>query len=459
VSATIVRTRPAPGEPRPYSFPRFERRTLSNGISLVAAPVHRLPIVTVIAVLDAGAVCDSGGREGVASLVAAMLTEGTASMDGEMLALRFERLGASFGAYADWDVGVASMTVTRSHLSDALALFAETLTAPSFPARELERLKAERLAELLQLRTEPRGLADEMTSHFVYAPESRYARPMGGGAAAVDAITAREVGELYAARYRAGGTTIVMAGDVTTDDAVALLEEAFGVWGGSAPTPVAVVDAPSPGSRAVHVISKADAPQSEIRVAHVGIPRVHPDYFRVVVMNAVLGGLFSSRINLNLRERNAYTYGARSEFDWRRAAGPFIVSTAVASDVTAAATREILSEIDCMRSEPISEEELTLATSYLSGVFPIRYETTAAVATALANLVVYGLDDSYFDTYRQNILSVTTADVLEAAQRHLHPERLRIVVVGDPAQIEQPLAALDAGPVSLYDAEGSPLGS
>lgn len=458
MTATVP-PRPVPGEPRPYAFPRFERRRLSNGITLVVAPVHRLPIVSVIAVIDAGAVCDPMGREGLAALVAAMLAEGTATMDGEALALRFERLGASFGASADWDVGVASMTVTRSHLSDALALFAETLTAPSFPGRELERLKAERLAELLQLRTEPRGLADEMMAHFVYAPESRYARPMAGGAAAVEAIVAREVGELYAARYRAGGTTIVMAGDVAADDATALLEEAFGLWGGSAPAPIAVVDAPSPGARGVHVVSKPDAPQSEIRVAHVGIPRVHPDYFRVVVMNAVLGGLFSSRINLNLRERNAYTYGARSEFDWRRAAGPFIVSTAVASDVTAAATREILGEIDRMRSEPIAEEELTLATSFLSGVFPIRYETTAAIATALANLVVYGLDDSYFDTYRANVQSVTTTDVLEAAQRHLHPERLRVVVVGDPARIAEPLAALDVGAVSIYDAEGSPLGA
>ncbi|NUQ21129.1 MAG: insulinase family protein, partial [Gemmatimonadaceae bacterium] len=211
--------------------------------------------------------------------------------------------------------------------------------------------------------------------------------------------------------------------------------------------------------RAGPVVSKPDAPQSEIRGAHVGIPRVHPDYFRVVVINAVLGGLFSSRINLNLRERNAYTYGARSEFDWRRAAGPFVVSTAVASDVTAAATREILGEIDRMRSEPIAEDELTLATSFLSGVFPIRYETTAAVATALANLVVYGLDDSYFDTYRANIQSVTTTDVLEAAQRHLRPERLRVVVVGDPAQVAQPLGALDVGEVSIYDPEGSPLGA
>ena len=392
-TATPFPTRPEAGPPRAYSFPRFERRTMGNGMTLIVAPTHKLPVVSVIAVIDAGAVCDPIGREGLAALTAQMLPEGTASMDGETLALRFERLGASVSTNADWDVATAGLTVLRPHLESALALFADMLMAPTFPARELERLKGERMAELLQLRTEPRGLADEMMSRFVYAPESRYARPEGGTPTSVAAIEARDVGEMYSARYRAGGTTLVIAGDVTVADAATLARNAFGKWSGSAPAAVKVVDAPAPTPRSVQIIAKSDAPQSELRVAHVGIPRRHPDYFRVVVMNAVLGGLFSSRINLNLRERNAFTYGAHSEFEWRRGAGPFAVSTAVASDVTAAAAREILGEIDRIRAEPIADDELTLATSYLSGVFPIRYETTASIATAIANMVVYGLDD------------------------------------------------------------------
>jgi zinc protease len=427
-------------------------------MTLIVAPTHKLPVVSVIAVIEAGAVCDPVGREGLAALTAAMLPEGTASMDGETLALRFESLGASVITSADWDVATAGLTVTRPHLEAALALFADMLTAPTFPSRELERLKAERMAELLQLRTEPRGLADEMMSRFVYAPESRYARPEGGTPTSVAAIEGRDVGELYSARYRAGGTTVVVAGDVTVEEATKLVKDAFRGWSGAAPSPVRVVDAPTAAPRGVHIIAKADAPQSEIRVAHVGIPRVHPDYFRVVVMNAVLGGLFSSRINLNLRERNAFTYGAHSEFEWRRGAGPFVVSTAVASEVTAAAAREILSEVDRIRAEPISEEELTLATSYLSGVFPIRYETTAAIATAIANLVLYGLEDSYFDSYRTKIQSVSAKDVLEAARRHLDPGRLRLTVVGDATKIREPLEVLGAGPVTAYDTEGTVIG-
>jgi len=450
--------RPQPGAPRSYSFPHFERRTLGNGMTLIVAPTHKLPVVSALAVVEAGAVSDPVGREGLAALTAAMLPEGTATMDGEALALSFERLGASVMTSADWDVASAGLTVTRPHLEQALALFADMLTAPSFPARELERLKAERMAELLQLRTEPRGLADEMMARFVYAPESRYARPEGGTPASVAAIEGRDVGELYSARYRAGGTTLVIAGDVTVDEATQLAKDAFRGWSGAPPAPVRVVDAPAAAPRGVHIVAKPDAPQSELRIAHVGIPRVHPDYFKVVVMNAVLGGLFSSRINLNLRERNAFTYGAHSEFEWRRGAGPFVVSTAVASEVTAAAAREILAEIDRIRAEPIGEDELTLATSYLSGVFPIRYETTASIATAIANMVLYGLEDSYFDSYRSRIQSVTATDVLEAARRHLDPGRLRLTVVGDAATIREPLEALGAGALTVYDTEGTVIG-
>jgi len=205
-------------------------------------------------------------------------------------------------------------------------------------------------------------------------------------------------------------------------------------------------------------VAKADAPQSEVRVGHIGLPRNAPDYLDVVVMNAVLGGLFSSRINLNLREAHGYTYGAFSAFEWRRGAGPFVVHTAVKSEVTGEAVREIMTEIDRMQRTEISEDELTLATNYLDGVFPIRYETTAAIAAALANLVIHDLPEDYYDEYRAHVRGVTTAGVLRAAQTHLHPDRLRIVVVGDPATIAGAVSAvtgLTADIVTAHGAEAS----
>jgi zinc protease len=228
----------------------------------------------------------------------------------------------------------------------------------------------------------------------------------------------------------------------------------FGDWAGRRPAPSGEgVDRAQPGPL-TRVVAKADAPQSELRVGHVGLPRRTPDYFDVMVMNAILGGLFSSRINLNLREAHGYTYGAFSAFEWRRGTGPFVVSTAVKSDVTADAVKEILLEIDRMRTEEIGEDELTLATSYLDGVFPIRYETTSAIASALANLVIHELPEDYYDRYRERVRAVTTAGVLRAAQRHLHPDELRIVVVGDPATIAEPLAAVGRRPVEIVSPDG-----
>jgi len=205
--------------------------------------------------------------------------------------------------------------------------------------------------------------------------------------------------------------------------------------------------------RGVHVVAKADAPQTELRIGHVGLPRMHADHFPAVALNAILGGLFSSRINLNLREVHAYTYGAHSAFDWRRAAGPFVVGTAVKTEVTDAAVREILLEIDRIRESAVSTDELELATRYLGGVFPIRYETTGAVASALAMAKVYGLDDDYFRRYRARIAAVTAADVLAAARAHLHPEALQVLAVGDASAIEGPLQALQLGALVVTNAD------
>lgn len=453
-SGTATRAmRPAAGVPRPYEFPHATRFTLSNGLRVVVAPVHRLPLVSVSAVIDAGADGDADGREGLAMLAAAALAEGTVERDGPALADAFERLGTSLESGADWDEASAGFTVTPSRFDDAFALMAEVLMTPRFAEADVERLKAERLAELLQQRVEPRGLADERFARAVYASTSRYARPAGGTPKTVRALDASQVSVWHASRYAAATTTIIVAGDVSVEQVRAVVERRLGAWAGSVPLRSAVRVEPRTEARAVHVVAKADAPQSELRVGHMGLPRLHEDYFAVVVMNAVLGGLFSSRINLNLREVHAYTYGAHSGFDWRRGAGPFVVGSAVKTEVTDAAVREILMEIDRIREAPVSADELDLATKYLGGVFPIRYETTGAVASALAIATVYGLPDDYFSTYRDRIAAVTREDVLRVAQAHLHPEALQILAVGDADAIVAPLEALGVGAPTVPTAD------
>jgi zinc protease len=442
-------TRPQPGPAREYHFPAFERRTLANGLTLLVAPSRSLPLVTVLAIVDAGAVADPAGEEGVAELTARALNEGTPKYDGETLTDYMEQLGTSVGGSAGWDSASLAMTVLRDNLDNAFAHFAEVLITPTFPVAAIERLKSERLAELMQIESEPRELADEKFDEYIYDVTSRFRLPVGGSRESVSNLTREQVVAFHAARYRPAATTLIVVGDVDVDTVERMVAGALEGWSGSAAARVSADDGPVRTSRAIRIVRKEDAPQSEVRIGHVGIPRTHPDYFAITVMNAVMGGLFSSRINLNLREVHGYTYGASSAFDWRREAGPFVVGTAVASDVTVAAIQETLKEIDRMRAEPISESELSLATSYLEGVFPIRYETTAAIAAALATLVIYGLPEDWYDTYRSRMSAVTVNDVLEAARSHVHSDSLQIVIVGDADAIREPLESLAFGPVDV----------
>ena len=302
--------RPVPGTPRPYHFPHFERRVLPNGLTLVVAPVRDLPIVTLHALVDAGAAHDPRGAEGTAMLTAALLAEGTTSMDGATLADRFEGLGSAVEVGADWDSAWVECTGLTSRLDRFAALLADVLRHPAFDERELMRARGERLAELLEQRAEPRGLADDMFARFAYDDGARYGMPQGGTERSVGGISRDGVIAFHAARYTPASTTVVVVGDVGVDEAERVVTAHLGSWQG-APRATATGGAPdaeATGARAIDLVGKPDAPQSEIRVGHVAIPRPHPDWLRVNVMNAILGGLFSSRINLNLRERHAYTY-------------------------------------------------------------------------------------------------------------------------------------------------------
>jgi len=293
-------------------------------------------------------------------------------------------------------------------------------------------------------------LADEKFSEFLYAPESRYSVPDEGSTRSVSTLSRQDVREFYGSRYRAGTTTVIIAGDITTDKARSLITNAFQRWplGMAANRPLIATARTT--RKSIHIVDKPEAPQSELRAGHVGLPRKHPDFFPTLVMNAVLGGLFGSRINLNLREAHGYTYGASSFYDWRRGPGPFVVSTAVQSEVTAPALREILLEIDRIRGDRISEDELLLARDYLEGVFPIRYETTAAIASALATLVIYDLPADYFESYRKNIRAVSAEAVLKAARSHLHPDELQTIVVGDARLIRGAVSELGVGDLHVH---------
>ena len=448
--------RPQPGTPRPYQFPAVHRQLLPNGMKVMVVPMPRLPIVTAMVYVDAGANADPAGEEGLALLTASSLTEGIAGCEGTALVQRFEQFGTVASVWADWEGSYARLTVLKEQLAPALGLLAEVLRGPSFPVREVERLRDQRLAGLTQQLAEPRGLANERFDALLYAPSARYARPVGGTPRTVPRLTREGVEAFHARHYGPATTTLVLVGDITVEAALQVAMEAFGAWRHAAVRGPAVADTEAPSGRRIVMIEKPEAVQSELRVGHVGVPRLHPDYLAIVVMNGLLGGFFSSRINLNLREKHAFTYGASSSFDWRRAAGPFTVGTAVKTEVTGRALEEIVKEIEGMRAAPPTASELALAAEYLAGVFPLRFENTAAVASTVAMAESLGVPEDFYSTYRERVRALTAAEVHAAAQTHLHPDRLLIVAVGDATAVTPMLEGMGIGAVTQVAADFDP---
>lgn len=434
--------RPQPGPPRPYRMPAFSRSTLANGVEVMIVPFYRLPVATIRVVVDAGASVDSAGRAGESWLTAKSLAEGTQQHSADAITLAIERLGGELEPETDWNDISISTTIRSTYVAEALALLSELVYEPVFPEAGVDRNRSEQIAEREQARRDPRQHADEMFARVTYDPQARFALPEAGEAATIHGFDRTIVEEFHKGRFAPKRTCVIVVGAVDHDQTLAQIDKSLGHWAGASEAKVADgVDRPAETS-AVHLVDRVGASQTELRIGHVGIPRLHPDYYAVVVMNSVLGGLFSSRINLNLREKHGYTYGAFSAFDWRVQSGPFMISTAVQTDATAPAIGEILYEIDRIREAAISEEERSLAVNFLAGVFPIRYETTAAIAAGLAAMRIFGLPADYFGTYRERILAVTTQDVMEAAQRHLHPANLQILALGEARAIEPQLTAL-----------------
>lgn len=450
----MTATRPVPSTPRDFEFPHFERSALPNGMKIIVAPSHRLPVVTAILVMDGGAMSEAVSTEGASDIVVRALLEGSRDKTSDELVMSLERLGTSISSSADWESTILKITVLSPNLEEAMCLMGETVMQPRFEEQAVRRIRAERLSEIIQTRSEPRILADEMFSAKLYDASSRYSVPVAGTEASVAALEAEHVREYHARMYQPGMATLILVGDITSENAGKIVARVFKDWAGTpSHSQSQGLVRRSDLSERIHVIGRSGAQQSELRMGHLGVPRSAPDYFPIVVMNAVLGGLFSSRINLNLREVHGYTYGASSYFDWRRGVGPFVVSSAVQSEATGAAITEVLNEVRQIRDDEISDDELTLATSYLAGVFPIRYETTEAVASGLASLVIFNLPDKYFSSYRENILSVTSAQVREAAQKYLRPDAIDIVVVGSPELVEPQLRALGLGEVTVAAAD------
>jgi zinc protease len=448
---------PPPGEIHPFRFPHFLRARLPNGLTALAARLAGLPLVSMELIAPAGAQYEPEEGSGTATLTAGLLDEGTARRSSLEIAATAERLGGYLITGADWDVGYLSTGLLASHRREGLDLLAEIAIVPTFPANEVERLRSLRLSEILRRRQDPSALADDRFQREVYRG-SVYAQPLYGTEESVSRLDRASLVGFYREHYGFDGSVLIAVGDFDPEDLLREAEAVFGPAGsagppGPAPARPEIRPLPLEGLR-VHLVDRPGAAQTELRLGHVGIPRTHPDYIPLLVLNTLLGGKFTSRINLNLRERHGYTYGASSRFSSRQGPGPFTVTAAVETTAAAAAAREVLHEIRRVREALVEPEELMETAGYIVGVFPYSLQTAGDITRRLEILSVFGLPDDYYDHYLEKIAAVTREEVLEAARRHLDPERIAVVAVG-PAEILEPQFE-GLGPVTVWSPEGEP---
>ncbi len=451
----VVETRPTPGTPRPYELPPFERFSLSNGLQVLPVEMAGRPLVTASLIFGNGAADEPAGDAGATVLAARALSEGTERYDAVALVEAAERLGASLHAEAGWDAGSVSVDVPAARLEPALELVAEMAGRPTFPAAEVERLRDERLNDLLQAKADPRRRADEAFIDTIYVPRSPYHRPAGGERETVARLRPSHLRAAHARGLDPSRMTLIVAGDLRSRDVVSIAERLFGGWTAApgAQPPGAIDATPAVDRRFVRVIHRPGAVQTEIRIGHPGLPRRIPDFHAVAVMGAILGGLFNSRLNMKLREEKGYTYGASAGFELRRGAGPFSARAAVNTEVTVAAITDFMAELERIGEAPVSEAELRAARDYLVGVFPLRFETPGAIVGALSGIVVHGLPDDELSRYRAGIEAVGIADVAAAA-RHIRLDRAAIVLVGDADAFGRELEDAGFGDVVVERDEG-----
>jgi len=439
---------PQGAAPPKFELPPIDRRTLSNGMQLLVVENHELPSLSLGVVFPVGTSSDTAGKAGLVDLLAAVWNEGTQTRTSEQIAETLANIGARLSVSADWDTSGAHLYTLKRTLPQALEVFADVLQHPAFPAEELERQRNIAIGRLLQVRNEPNALASLAIAAKLYGPDHPYGRPEYSSESALKSISRDDLEAFYRAQVRPDRASLIAVGDITADEIARELERALGGWqAAGAPPKLAFPPLPAAPPTTVTLVDKPGAAQSVISVCLIGTERKTPDYFALSVMNAIFGGQFSSRLNMNLREDKGYTYGARTAFDWRvHQPGPFVARASVQTAVTAPALAEFLKEFEGLLGQrPVSQEELEFNKDYLTRGYPARFETPSDMGGQLESIVQFQLPDDYFNTVIPGITAVTSDEVVRVAKKYLDLGHLTIIVVGDRSQIEADLRKLPAG--------------
>lgn len=450
---------PPPGPPVTFVPPQIHETRLPNGVRILHVERRELPIVAIQMVVDRGA---AQAGPGVAAFAASMLLQGTKTRSALALSDELRRLGVTYDAGADYDsVGIGARGLTPK-LPELLTIMADMVQNPAFNGEELKREKSRRLTAIAQQNDRPGVLLSNMMASTLYPAKHPYSVPLIGTEQDVGKISAADLASFHAANVRPDRLTVAIAGDVTAERATQEIQRVFGAWKGKARTTkdLAAPAAPAAGAPRIVLIDRPGATQSYVSVARLGVPRLTKDYDAILVANTLLGGQFTSRLNLNLREKHAYTYGARSSFDMRHGPGPFSAGGAIIREKTGPAVKEIMTEIERLQRELVTEDELADSKANLILQLPARFETASDTASTLGSLAVYGLPLDEFATRPARIQKVTREDVKRVAEQYLAPGELRVLVVGDAKVVRGQLEALGLGAVeeaaSVSNAAGKP---
>ncbi len=450
---------PALGVPAELRLPAVQLAKLPNGITLRLVEMHEVPLVQITLRIAGGARLD-GDLAGLATFTANMLDEGAGTRDAFGIAAQAAYLGADLSTAADWDHLYVSLNTPKRTLAEGLDLLADLALRPAFKAADVARERDLRLAQIIQQRDQPNATASLAFNAITFPAGHPYHRPANGDSSSTARLDSVAVRSFHQHLLKPDQAEFIVTGDITLTEAKREIAARFGRWipdRMARPRPPVVPTAEPPNRRSVYLVDKPDAAQSVIMIGAPGVLRSNPDYAAIEVMNTILGGSFSSRLNQNLRETRGYSYGAGSSFTWRPLPGPFLARSSVRSDVTDSSLVEFFKELNAIRDAPVSEVELDRARNYVALALPGQFETTGQMADQIGELRDFGLPTSWYTGFLKQVRAVTAADVQRVARRYIDPTRMHVVVVGDIEKIRAGIEALDLGPISLRGPDGGTL--
>jgi zinc protease len=448
---------PTPGPAPEVMFPELQRATLSNGLKIILAERHAIPVVNCNLIVNAGYAADQFAAPGTARLAMDMLDEGTKSLNALQISDELARLGADLGTGSDLDTSTVRLSAMTPNLDRSLDLFADIILHPSFPAADFKRLQKQRLAEIQREKTEPSTMAMRILPRLLYGTNHAYGNPLTGSGteASVSRMTPADMAKFHEAWFKPDNATLVVVGDTTLREITPILEKLFGTWKAGA-VPHKDIGPVTQGAKpGVYLVDRPGSIQSVILAADLAPPTGSPNDVAMKTMNDILGGVFTSRLNMNLREGKHWTYGARTILSNARGPRPFMAYAPVQTDKTKDSMIEMSKELNgILGKRPVTEEELNKAKKNETLKLPGQWETSAHVGSSIGQIVRFDLPDDYFRTYPHKVRALIQADVERAAGEVVHPKQLVWVVVGDRAKIEPGIRELGWGEIHVITPDG-----